>query len=85
MSPGEKTTDRITADDLLDAMAMADVLETFLLLPPVDQEKFASWIGKARDNESHWRRINALVMAMTSGFLQPNRPRGRGHDLDPVE
>lgn len=57
----------ITADDLLDALAAADSLETFLRLPPEAQEHFALWIGKARDDESHWRRINALALALRMG------------------
>lgn len=63
-------TDReteITADDLLDALAAADALETFLRLPPEAQEHFALWIGKSRDDESHWRRINALALALRMG------------------
>ncbi len=56
--------DKITADDLLDTLAAADVLETFLHLPQEDQDAFARWIGMSRDDESHWRRINALALAM---------------------
>lgn len=59
----------ITPDDLLDAMATADVLETFVLLPESAQEEFRQWIGKANDDDSHWRRIHALVAAMRSGIL----------------
>ena len=61
--------ERITPDDLLDAMAAADVLETFCHLPRSAQEEFSAWIGKARDTDSHWRRIDALVLAMRSGLL----------------
>ena len=61
---------RITPEDLLDAMARADVLEIFGRLPEADQQKFSRWIGKARDDESHWRRINALVLALRLGPLQ---------------
>ncbi|HYO61104.1 MAG TPA: YdeI/OmpD-associated family protein [Actinomycetota bacterium] len=61
----------ITADDLLDALAAADALETFLRLPPEAQEHFALWIGKSRDDESHWRRINALALALRMGPLRP--------------
>ena len=64
----------ITPDDLLDAMARADVLEIFVRLPEADQKKFSSWIGKARDVESHWRRINALVLALRLGPLQIGPP-----------
>lgn len=60
---------KITADDLLDTLASADALVTFLRLPREDQDNFARWIGKARDEESHWRRINALVIAMKIGPL----------------
>ena len=60
----------ITADDLLDTLAAADALETFLRLPMEDQDNFARWIGKSRDDESHWRRINALVLAMRMGPLR---------------
>lgn len=54
----------ITAEDLLNALAEADALQTFLRLPREDQQIFSHWIGKSRDDESHWRRINALVLAM---------------------
>ena len=63
----------ITADDLLDTLAAADALETFLRLPRADQDKFARWIGKSRDDESHWRRINALALAIRMGPLQAGR------------
>lgn len=66
------TSDRkITADDLLDTLASVDALETFLRLPVEAQDSFAMWIGKAADDESHWRRINALAMAMRMGPLEP--------------
>lgn len=58
--------DKITADDLLNAMAAADALDTFCHLPEASRLEFEEWIGKARDNEAHWRRIDALVMAMRS-------------------
>lgn len=58
---------KITADDLLDTLAAVDALETFLRLPPDAQEKFAEWIGRSRDDESHWRRINALALAIRMG------------------
>lgn len=61
--------ERITPDDLLDAMATADVLERFCHLPEASRREFEEWIGKARDNESHWRRIETLVMAMRSAPL----------------
>ena len=64
-----KSSEPITPDDLLDAMATADVLETFVHLPDSAQEEFRRWIGRARDNDSHWRRIHALVAAMRSGIL----------------
>ena len=56
--------DKITPDDLLDAMAAADVLDAFCQLPEASRKEFEEWIGKARDNEAHWRRIDTLVMAM---------------------
>lgn len=65
MNPDSK----ITPDNLLDAMAAADVLEVFCHLPEAAQQEFREWIGKARDDESHWRRIDALVLAMRSGLL----------------
>lgn len=45
-------------------MAAADVLDRFCHLPEPSRREFEEWIGKARDNDAHWRRINALVMAM---------------------
>lgn len=63
------SSETISADDLLDAMATADVLDTFVLLPPSAQDEFRQWIGKAKNDDSHWRRIHALVAAMRSGRL----------------
>ena len=64
-------TELITAEDLLDALARHDVLDTFCQLPLIDQEKFSRLIGKARNDESHWRRIDALVSALKTGPFQP--------------
>ena len=61
--------------DLLDVLDAADALAIFIRLPPADQEEFKRWIGRARDDESHWRRINALVQAMIEGPVQPFEPR----------
>lgn len=47
-------------------MAEAGVLDTFCHLPEASKREFEKWIGKARDNESHWRRIDVLVRAMRS-------------------
>lgn len=66
---------KITADDLLDTLAAADALEAFLRLPVADQESFSRWIGKARDDESHWRRINALALAIRLGPLEAGGAR----------
>ncbi len=63
------TPETITANDLLDALAAADALETFCQLPPEDQAYFSRWIGQARNDESHWHRIGALVMAISAGPL----------------
>ena len=58
--------DKITPDDLLNAMAAADVLDIFCHLPEDARREFEQWIGKARDDAAHWRRIDTLVMAMRS-------------------
>ena len=54
----------ITPDDLLNAMDAAGVLDVFSHLPEKARSEFQSWIGKARDNEAHWRRIDSLVLVM---------------------
>ena len=63
------SVDKITPDDLLNAMADADVLEAFVHLPRSSQDKFHAWIGRARDDKSHWRRIEILVLAIKSAPL----------------
>ena len=63
--------ERINVEELIDVLEAADVLETFCLLPQSDREKFSNWIHKARDNESQWRRVDALVLALKIGPLQP--------------
>jgi hypothetical protein len=59
--------ERVIEEDLQDTMAEAGVLERFHQLPEGDQDMFSRWIDKARDDESHWRRINALVLALRIG------------------
>ena len=66
------SAERITADELLEILATSDALETFCLLPQADQDNFSRWVGQARDNKSHWRRIQALVLAMRVGPMQSN-------------
>ena len=61
---------RVTKEDLLSVLAEADVLTTFRRLPHLNQENFSRWIEKASDSESHWRRIEALVLALRMGPLQ---------------
>jgi hypothetical protein len=69
------TSEKFSAEDTMEAMAAADVLDTFCQLPQADQAKFTRWIGKARNDESHWRRVNALVLALRTGPLQPSAPQ----------
>ena len=59
-----------TSEDFLHALAEADVLEIFRRLPHADQERFTHWVTQTRDAESHWRRVNALVLALRTGPLQ---------------
>ena len=56
--------EKITPDDLLNAMAEADVLDAFCQLPQASRREFEQWIGKARDDAGYWRRIHTLVMTM---------------------
>lgn len=60
---------RRSADDFLAALAEADVEEIFRQLPIADQQKFTHWVTQTQDDESRWRRINALVLALRSGPL----------------
>ena len=69
----------ITANDLLDAMAEAEVLEIFCQLPQADQDEFSRWIGKSRDDDSHWQRITALVLALRTGPINPSSGEMRVH------
>lgn len=55
-------------------LATYDVLETFDLLPVAEQEKFTLWIENASSEESHWRRVEAFVLALRVGPLQPEGP-----------
>ena len=76
------SAERITADELLEILATFDALETFCRLPQADQDNFSRWVGQARDNESHWRRIQALVLAMRVGPMQPHIRREPAHIWD---
>ena len=62
-----------TVNDVLDAMAREDVLETFVHLPVADLERFSRWIGQARDEEAYRSRINALILALKTGPFNPIR------------
>ena len=55
---------RRVEDELLAAFAATDSLAAFRQLPLADQENFFRWIEKAPDEESRWRRTDALVLAM---------------------
>lgn len=69
--------DKITPEDLLNAMAAADVLDVFCQLPEASRREFEQCIGKARDDAGHWRRIQTLVMAMRSApRLEGSNSRG---------
>ena len=57
-------------------LATYDVLETFKLLPVADQEKFSNWIENATTEESHMRRLEAFVLALRVGPLQPASQEG---------
>lgn len=59
-----KSPDPLPADDLGQALVEADALETFEALPAEERDRFRAWIAKARDDESHWRRIEILCLAM---------------------
>lgn len=72
----------ITADDLMEAMSAAGVLEVFCHLPTAAQDEFSSWIGKARDDASHWRRIEALLEAMKRSPLRSDDLRQPRSPMD---
>ena len=78
--------EKITAQDLIAAMAAADVLETFLKLPSASQDYFRDWIGKAADDEAHWRRIDTLVLAIRSAPLMvPEESYERALEAEAIE
>ena len=60
--------------ELRAALREADSLETFQSLPRPAQDNLSRWIDKARDDESRWRRIEALVLAMRISPLQSQVP-----------
>lgn len=64
--------------DLLDVLATYDVLETFRRLAESDEERFFRWIALARDEDSYWIRVEALVLALRTGPLQTTNPEGPG-------
>ena len=57
------------SDELMSALASADVLADFLLLPSDQQTNFHRWVIRSVDAESRYRRVDALVLAMRSGLL----------------
>lgn len=69
------------SDDLWEALASGDVLESFRSLPEEIRHEFEAWIEKARDGEAHWRRIDILVMALRCA---PRLEIAIAPDLGPV-
>lgn len=65
-----KPQERRVEEELLAAFAATDSLEAFRQLPLADQENFFRWIEKAPDEESRWRRTDALVLAMRISCLR---------------
>ena len=73
--------ERSPSEELIDVLSSSDALETFNRLPVADQVNFSRWVGLARDDESKWRRIEALVLAMRMcTTLYPNMPGSPGLD-----
>jgi hypothetical protein len=64
-----------------EVLATYDVLETFDLLPSAEQEKFSTWIERANDDDAHWRRVEAFVLALRVGPLQPASPEGPSENV----
>ena len=64
------------ADHLYIVLAEADALDTFRRLPLEDQKNFGDWIGKAPDEASYFRRLEALVLAIRLGPLFASRVWG---------
>jgi uncharacterized protein YdeI (YjbR/CyaY-like superfamily) len=62
-------SERASPEDLVEAFAVANVLKKFRRLPESDQQNFLRWVSLARDEESRWRRINALALALRMGPL----------------
>lgn len=58
-----------SSDQLLEAFAATDSLEMFRRLPIADQDEFFSWVERATTQESRWRRIDALALAMRISCL----------------
>jgi Bacteriocin-protection, YdeI or OmpD-Associated len=50
--------------DVLEALRIADVWETYYALPRANQDEFARWIEIAPNQAARWRRIDALVLAL---------------------
>jgi hypothetical protein len=60
--------------ELREALETSDSLETFRSLPVSAQENLSRWVDKAADEDSRWRRIEALVLAMRISPLQSGEP-----------
>ena len=71
--------ERNQTDDLLRALREADALGNFQALPLEEQKRFWAWIGKSRDEEGYWRRIDILVMGMRMAppIKAPREPRAQ--------
>lgn len=59
--------DASVIDAQLDALPEAAIFKAFCRLPVVDRVRFARWIAKAGDEETHWRRSELLALALRKG------------------
>lgn len=73
--------DSASVDDILAALIGSDVLDTFFLLPRIDQVNFLRWIGSTDDLEMRSRRTATFVSALAAAPLVPpessDEPRDR--------
>ena len=58
------TPEQHPTNDLFEALAAEDVLDTFHRLALEEQDKFLAWIERAPDKHAYWRRIDILVLGM---------------------
>jgi uncharacterized protein YdeI (YjbR/CyaY-like superfamily) len=75
-------TEKVISDEIVLALARADVLDAFSKLTKQNQHKLSAWVTKAGKGRGRHRRLNTLVVGLRISRMHPDsleRSEGEAH------